>query len=183
MKKLLGNVLWIFLFVFCTSVYSSELPEWYCGEFFFPLETGDYFQKGSRTVLTSWFYLKREDMNGRVYGALNFPLKQTEVEVHAICEGRVVKTYYDKFTGITIEILNPSGLLIKYGHLQEWNVKRGEYVLIGELVGWGGRTGRTSGKNLYLEANYKGQKVCISPYFNRKWYCIGDGKVDGIEYQ
>lgn len=152
----------------------------YAEDFFFPLENRDiYIRKSGAITTTSWFYMQRE---GYRYGALNWPTRGN-VDVHAISSGWVQETGYDKYTGLTIGVVSDLGLLVRYGHLSDWKVKRGDRIIIGQLIGVTGKTGRTTGKTLlYLEAQYKGRKVCISPYFKKTWFCV-DPEESVFQYE
>jgi murein DD-endopeptidase MepM/ murein hydrolase activator NlpD len=168
----------VFLSLQC---YCEKPPDWYTGTLEFPFTEKDCYHKGSSTVLTSWFYLKREDVKG-YYSALNIPAKQGSI-VYSICEGDVTNTYYSPITGVSVVVTTPKGLNIIYGHLSDWKVLKGMHVYPKTPIGIVGRSGRTTGRHLYLASEYKGQRQCISPYFNRKWYCIGNGEIRGIEYE
>ena len=59
--------------------------------------------------------------------------------------------------GNVLVIRHPNGLETYYGHLSRFIVKSGDLVKAGELIGYGGSTGRSTGPHLHFETRYKGQ--------------------------
>ena len=59
--------------------------------------------------------------------------------------------------GNALVIRHPNGLETYYGHLSRFIVKSGDIVKAGELIGYGGSTGRSTGPHLHFETRYMGQ--------------------------
>lgn len=59
--------------------------------------------------------------------------------------------------GNVIVIRHVNGLETYYGHLSKYIVKSGDIVRAGELIGYGGSTGRSTGPHLHFETRYMGQ--------------------------
>ena len=59
--------------------------------------------------------------------------------------------------GNVLVIRHPNGLETYYGHLSHFIVKSGDIVKAGELIGYGGNTGRSTGPHLHFETRYMGQ--------------------------
>ena len=59
--------------------------------------------------------------------------------------------------GNVIVIRHVNGLETYYGHLSQRLVQSGDIVKAGELIGYGGSTGRSTGPHLHLETRYMGQ--------------------------
>lgn len=63
--------------------------------------------------------------------------------------------------GNLVAIRHYNGLETFYGHLSKLLVKSDQTVKAGELIGYGGSTGRSTGAHLHFELRYLGQ--CINP--------------------
>ena len=59
-----------------------------------------------------------------------------------------------------------NGLETLYGHLTQSLVAVGELVRAGQLIGWGGNTGRSSGPHLHYEIRYQGNAINPSVLYN-----------------
>jgi murein DD-endopeptidase MepM/ murein hydrolase activator NlpD len=59
--------------------------------------------------------------------------------------------------GNVLVIRHPNGLETYYGHLTRFIVKSGDIVKAGEMIGYGGSTGRSTGPHLHFETRYMGQ--------------------------
>ena len=61
--------------------------------------------------------------------------------------------------GITVIVDHGQDIKSVYGHLSKTNVKVGDRVERGAVVGWSGNTGRSTGAHLHYEILVKGQSV------------------------
>lgn len=59
--------------------------------------------------------------------------------------------------GNVVVIRHANGLETYYGHLSKHLVKSGDVVRAGEMIGYGGSTGRSTGPHLHFETRYMGQ--------------------------
>ena len=64
-----------------------------------------------------------------------------------------------KSYGNVIVIRHFNGLETVYGHLYASNVKTNQVVKAGELIGFGGNTGHSTGPHLHFEVRYLGQPI------------------------
>ncbi|MCP4458129.1 MAG: M23 family metallopeptidase [Cytophagales bacterium] len=81
-------------------------------------------------------------------------------KVYATGDG-VVARVETKFSGYgkQIEIDHGFGYKTKYAHLNGFEVKRGQKVKRGELIGYSGNSGRSTGPHLHYEVKVNGTKV------------------------
>lgn len=82
---------------------------------------------------------------------------ETGDPIYATFDGRVRHTtYVARGYGHLIIIRHDNGLETFYAHLSEVNVKPGDWVTAGQVIGKGGNTGRSTGSHLHYEMRYKG---------------------------
>ena len=82
---------------------------------------------------------------------------ETGDQIYATFDGRVRHTtYVARGYGHLIIIRHDNGLETFYAHLSEVNVKPGDWVTAGQVIGKGGNTGRSTGSHLHYEMRYKG---------------------------
>lgn len=80
--------------------------------------------------------------------------------IYAAFDGVVRVALPTKMTGgygNVLVIRHPNGLETYYGHLSSYVVESGDIVRAGELIGYGGSTGRSTGPHLHFETRYMGQ--------------------------
>jgi len=71
--------------------------------------------------------------------------------VHALADGTIIFASYDGAYGNKIAIQHAEGLITWYAHLSAFEVKLGDKVQGGQLIGLVGNTGNTTGPHLHLE--------------------------------
>jgi murein DD-endopeptidase MepM/ murein hydrolase activator NlpD len=79
--------------------------------------------------------------------------------VRATANGKVVSSGWSGGYGRMVEIDHGNGLSTRYGHLSEINVKIGDVIKIGQVVGLVGSTGRSTGPHLHYETRIDGEAV------------------------
>ena len=78
--------------------------------------------------------------------------------IYAPFDGRVRLTkHYRGGYGNLIVLRHDNGLETFYGHLSEILVEPEQWVTAGQVIGYGGNTGRSTGPHLHFEMRYKGQ--------------------------
>ncbi len=79
--------------------------------------------------------------------------------VHATANGKVTIAGWEGGYGKMVEIDHGNGLATRYGHLSEIDVKVGQIVRIGQVIGKIGSTGRSTGPHLHYETRVDGEPV------------------------
>lgn len=75
--------------------------------------------------------------------------------IFAAFEGKVRYARYNSGGyGNLVIVRHPNGLETYYGHLCKMNVSVGDYVTAGQVIGYGGNTGRSRGPHLHFEVRY-----------------------------
>ena len=59
--------------------------------------------------------------------------------------------YKDNYGGIMVHINHDGGVQTRYAHMSGVNVGNGQWVSVGQVIGWVGMTGNTSGPHLHYE--------------------------------
>jgi len=71
--------------------------------------------------------------------------------VLATADGKVIDIHYDSSLGNSITIQHSHGFTTRYGHLRSFAVKKGQRVSQGDVIGYLGNTGKTTGPHLHYE--------------------------------
>ena len=66
--------------------------------------------------------------------------------------------------GNWVEVKHEDGTATRYGHLKSIKVTRGQKVKAGEVLGYSGSTGKSTGPHLHFEVLVNGKKVDPTPY-------------------
>lgn len=74
-------------------------------------------------------------------------------------DGTVILAGQDGAYGISVEVNHGSGVVTKYAHMQRTAVSDGEWVRRGQILGYVGMTGRTTGPHLHYEVRLNGAPV------------------------
>jgi murein DD-endopeptidase MepM/ murein hydrolase activator NlpD len=109
---------------------------------------------------TSGFGVRSDPFLGRpaMHTGLDFRAP-TGDPVRATANGKVASSGWMGGYGRMVEIDHGNGLSTRYGHLSEINVKVGDVVRIGQVIGAVGSTGRSTGPHLHYETRIDGDAV------------------------
>jgi murein DD-endopeptidase MepM/ murein hydrolase activator NlpD len=109
---------------------------------------------------TSGFGVRSDPFLGRpaMHTGLDFRAA-TGDPVRATANGKVVSSGSAGGYGRMVEIDHGNGLSTRYGHLSEINVKVGDQIKIGQVIGEVGSTGRSTGPHLHYETRIDGEAV------------------------
>lgn len=78
--------------------------------------------------------------------------------------GVIMNVSRDRGYGLMVEIDHGRGWTTRYAHLSAVNVKEGEQVRAGDLIGKMGRSGRATGTHLHYELRRYGFAINPAPY-------------------
>jgi murein DD-endopeptidase MepM/ murein hydrolase activator NlpD len=94
--------------------------------------------------------------------------------IHATAAGTVTNAGWSGGYGKMVEVDHGNGLATRYGHLSEIDVKVGQTIRIGQVVGRLGSTGRSTGPHLHYETRVDGEAV------NPEKFLIAGAKLFGL---
>ncbi len=109
---------------------------------------------------TSGFGVRSDPFLGRpaMHTGLDFRASSGD-PVRATANGKVVSSGWSGGYGRMVEVDHGNGLSTRYGHLSEINVRVGDTVRIGQVIGAVGSTGRSTGPHLHYETRIDGEAV------------------------
>jgi murein DD-endopeptidase MepM/ murein hydrolase activator NlpD len=109
---------------------------------------------------TSGFGVRSDPFLGRpaMHTGLDFRASMGD-PVRATANGKVVSSGWAGGYGRMVEIDHGNGLSTRYGHLSEINVRVGDLIKIGQVIGAVGSTGRSTGPHLHYETRIDGDAV------------------------
>jgi murein DD-endopeptidase MepM/ murein hydrolase activator NlpD len=109
---------------------------------------------------TSGFGVRSDPFIGRpaMHTGLDFRASMGD-PVRVTANGKVVSAGWSGGYGRMVEVDHGNGLSTRYGHLSEINVKVGDQVKIGQVIGEVGSTGRSTGPHLHYETRIDGEAV------------------------
>ena len=84
--------------------------------------------------------------------------------VFATADGMVGMAQYYSSYGNYVQIEHGGALQTRYAHLSDYTVQAGDMVRKGDLIGYVGSTGRSTGPHLHYEVRVDGQPVNPQPY-------------------
>ena len=84
--------------------------------------------------------------------------------VYATADGMVSKAEWFSSYGLFISLEHGGNIQTRYGHLSRLNVAAGQMVHKGDLIGYVGSTGRSTGPHLHYEVRIAGVAVNPIPY-------------------
>lgn len=99
------------------------------------------------------------------YGASDFAAAGW-TPIKAVDGGIVTQTYYHYSYGNFVDIDHGNGWTSRYAHMvQTPSVTTGQSVSQGQVIGYVGSTGDSTGNHLHLEMRHNGQVICASQVF------------------
>ena len=103
-------------------------------------------------------YSNGKSSSGNPHNGIDYGVPEG-TEVHSCAAGKVVMAENRISTGWSIVIEHLPGLYSLYYHLSSMNVKEGDMVEAGDLIGLSGKTGLATGPHLHWEVRLNGSAV------------------------
>ena len=88
--------------------------------------------------------------------------------VHAAADGVVVKAERESGYGLVLLLDHGRRLSTFYAHLSSFNAAPGQQVLGGEIIGYVGRSGRSTGPHLHYEVRFQNTPVNPTRFLGRR---------------
>ena len=90
--------------------------------------------------------------------------------IHATADGVISKAEWFSSYGLFVSIEHGGQIQTRYGHMSRLNVAAGTRVRKGDVIGFVGSTGRSTGPHLHYEVRISGQAVNPVPYMQADAY-------------
>ncbi len=100
--------------------------------------------------------------------------------IHATADGVVVMAGMENGYGRLVEIDHGHGVRTRYGHMSGFAVTAGQTVARGDVVGYIGHTGRTTGNHVHYEVRINGTPVNPHKYLRVTLAQFGTGSPAGL---
>ncbi|MGB0870318.1 MAG: M23 family metallopeptidase [Flavobacteriales bacterium] len=117
------------------------------------ISPGNFFLPVKKYKITSDYGYRFHPIDKRNKFHYGIDLKTNKSKIYAVLNGTIIKAEYDKHLGYYIKIKHNKICTI-YGHLSKINVKVGERVKAGDIIGISGKTGKATGDHLHFAVKY-----------------------------
>ena len=94
----------------------------------------------------------------------------TGTPIHAAADGVVSRADWFSSYGLYVSLEHGGSLQTRYGHMSRLNVAAGQRVHKGDVIGYIGTTGRSTGPHLHYEVRIAGAAVNPVPYLQAGAY-------------
>lgn len=112
--------------------------------------------------ISSPFGMRRSPFTGRREFHKGIDISNRKgTPIYAPAKGRVSFAGVDGGYGKSVVIRHGAGIMTRYAHMYRYIVKPNQTVTRGELIGYMGNTGRSTGPHLHYEVRLNG--VCVNP--------------------
>ena len=128
--------------------------------------------KGS--AFTSGYGVRSDPFKGRAAMHAGIDLAgPLGTPIYATADGIVGRAEYNNGGyGNLVELNHGRGIQTRYGHLTRYLVNAGQRVTRGQLIGYMGSTGRSTGSHLHYEVRIDGKAVNPTPFMQSSDYLL-----------
>lgn len=104
----------------------------------------------------------------------------TGTPIYATADGVVARAEWFGGYGNMVDIDHGKGIATRYGHMSRISAHPGQRIKRGELIGYVGSTGRSTGSHLHYEVRIDGHAVNPMPFLQSANYLMAarDGSAD-----
>jgi len=126
-----------------------------------------------RLSLTSNFGARSDPFNGRtrMHRGIDIP-GPVGTPIYATADGIIGRAQWVNGYGNFVEIEHGNGIETRYGHMSRLASAAGDRVRRGQLIGYMGSTGRSTGSHLHYEVRVDGQAVNPMPFVQGNDYLV-----------
>lgn len=119
----------------------------------------------SSRAMSSGFGMRYHPVLGgmRAHKGIDLPAT-TGTPIHASADGVVAKADWLGGYGLLVQLEHGAGMETRYGHMSRIAVAEGQRVRKGDVIGYVGSTGRSTGAHLHYEVRIAGDAVNPLPY-------------------
>lgn len=111
---------------------------------------------------TSKFGVRIHPISGdlRFHAGIDIAAK-SDTPIYSAFDGKIVEAKYDQWNGNYIKIQHDNDITTVYCHCEKVNVKKGQKIRAGEVIGTVGSTGSSTGPHLHFELRI--QNISYNP--------------------
>jgi len=110
--------------------------------------------------ITSRFGWRKDPFTGKRAFHTGLDFRATYKQpIFATANGRVVYAGWARGYGKMVKIQHKYGYMTLYGHMFHIKVKKGQWVKAGQIIGYAGSTGRSTGVHLHYEIKRYGKLI------------------------
>jgi murein DD-endopeptidase MepM/ murein hydrolase activator NlpD len=118
-------------------------------------------------TLTSDFGMRMHPVTGRRAAHKGIDLAApTGTPIYATGDGMISRASWFSTYGLYVSIEHGGQIQTRYAHMSRLNVAEGQRVRKGDVIGFVGTTGRSTGPHLHYEVRVEGAAVNPVPYMN-----------------
>lgn len=101
---------------------------------------------------TSKFGVRRHPITNKISFHAGIDLAApTNTPIYSAFDGKVIVADYDQWNGNYIKIQHDNDIMTVYCHCEKINVRKGQVIKAGEVIGFVGSTGSSTGPHLHFE--------------------------------
>jgi len=99
--------------------------------------------------------------------------------IYATANGRVEMAQWYSGYGLYVSLEHGGAIETRYGHMSQLNVAAGQFVKKGDIIGFVGSTGRSTGPHLHYEVRVNGEAVNPLPYMQGNGLALAASPTEG----